>query len=31
MMGLAKYARERGVAPIDLTQEERERFMMPMV
>ena len=30
MRGLVKYARERGVAPIDLTQEERPRFMAPM-
>ncbi len=30
MRGLVKYAKERGVAPVDLTQEEKERFMMPM-
>ena len=29
MRGLVKYAKERGIAPIDLTQEEKERFMMP--
>lgn len=28
---MVKYAKERGVAPIDLTQEEKGRFMMPMV
>ena len=31
MRGLVKYAKERDVAPIDLTQEEKERFMMPVV
>ena len=31
MRGLVKYAKEKGVAPIDLTQEEKERFMMPTV
>lgn len=31
MRGLVKYAKEKGVAPIDLTQEEKEHFMMPMV
>ena len=30
MSGLIIYAKERGVAPIDLTQEEKERFMMPV-
>lgn len=30
MRGLVKYAKERGVAPVDLTQEEKDRFMMPM-
>ena len=28
---LVKYAKERDVAPIGLTQEEKERFMMPVV
>lgn len=31
MRGLVKYAKERNVAPIDLTQEEKERFMTPVV
>ena len=31
MRGMVKYAKERGIAPIDLTQEEKERFMVPMV
>ena len=31
MKGMVKYAKERGIAPIDLTKEEKERFMAPMV
>ena len=31
MRGMVKYAKERDIAPIDLTQEEKERFMTPMV
>ena len=31
MRGMVKYAKERDIAPLDLTQEEKERFMTPMV
>ena len=31
MRGMVKYAKERGIAPIDLTQEDKERFILPMV
>lgn len=31
MRGLVRYAREKGVEPICLTEEEKNRFMTPMV
>lgn len=31
MKGMVKYAKERGIAPIDLTKKEKEGFMAPMV
>ena len=31
MRGLVRYAKEKGVEPILLTEEEKERFMTPMV
>ncbi len=31
MRGLVRYAREKGVEPILLTEEEKSRFMTPMV
>ena len=31
MRGLVRYAREKGVEPICLTEEEKYRFMTPIV